>query len=95
MSRSLSRLRLTDGLMKSLAAWIRNVNARRMLAEMPDYLLRDMGIRRDQIDSIGEIVVLDEATPAPAIARPSAEVIALTPARPTDNPQKPEKPIAA
>lgn len=95
MSRTLSPLRPTDGLMKSIAAWIRTVNARRMLADMPDYLLRDMGIRRDQIDGIGEIVVLDEATPAPAIARPSAEVIDITPARASQEPQRPEKPIAA
>lgn len=84
----------------AIKAWLRAIEDRRHLAEMPDYLLKDIGLRRDQIDAGG--VWREDAAPAPAAApapkeapagRP-AKVVAIAPAavaRPADKPAAPEK----
>jgi uncharacterized protein YjiS (DUF1127 family) len=99
MSRTLAPFSLTADVMKPVAAWIRNLSGRRALADMPDYLLSDIGLRRDQIDALG--AWREDAAPATAAAhataRPSADVVAITPAmaRPGTKPTHPEKPLAA
>lgn len=96
MSRTLAPFALTAGLMKPIIAWIRNANDRRLLADMPDYLLKDIGLRRDQIADIGDaVIVRDEIEPARASFRRSAEVIDLAPEKASDKPERPEKPMAA
>ena len=37
---------------EALGAWNRRHNQTRHLADLPDYLLKDMGIERDQIESV-------------------------------------------
>jgi len=90
MSRISSPLNLTAGLWQPVARWIRAANDRRTLADMPDYLLQDIGLRRDQIDGVGDAVyVADTIAPARASFRRSAEVIALSAGK------APNKPAAA
>jgi len=59
-------------------AWLRPIDDRRQLAELPDYLLNDIGLRRDQINAVG--AWRDEVAVAPAAGRPTLKVIAAAPA---------------
>lgn len=77
-----------------ILAWLRNARDRRTLADMPDYLLKDIGLRRDEIDNIG-VIVREQAAPMPAQARPAATVVALPTAKSANKPSPPEKPMAA
>ncbi len=43
---------LLTGLVKKIVRWNRNHVLHRRLENMPDYLLKDIGIRHDQIDAI-------------------------------------------
>ena len=43
---------LLTGLVKKIAGWYRRGNQTRHLRELPDYLLRDMGIDRGQIEAV-------------------------------------------
>ena len=43
---------LLTGLVQKIVHWNRNHLLRRRLENMPDYLLKDIGIRHDQIDAI-------------------------------------------
>ncbi len=96
MSRILSPLNLTAGLWQPIAHWFRDINDRRALADMPDYLLRDIGLSRGQIDAAlaGSLVTgNDTVTPAPA--RAAAEVVAFDRARGSADAPRPQKPMAA
>ncbi|MBI2584744.1 MAG: DUF1127 domain-containing protein [Rhodospirillales bacterium] len=83
---------MPNKIIAAVKAWLRAIEDRRHLAEMPDYLLKDIGLRRDQIDAGG--VWREDIAPAAAKVRPSAKVVAIAPAavaRPADKPAAPEK----
>jgi len=67
-------------LWKPVRAWLRAIDDRRALAELPDYLLKDIGLRRDQIDAGAAGAWREEAAVAPAASRPTLKVIAAAPA---------------
>jgi len=82
---------MPNKIIAAVRAWLRAIDDRRHLAEMPDYLLKDIGLRRDQIDAGG--VWREDIAPAAAKVRPSAKVVAIAPAapRPEQKPAAPEK----
>jgi len=82
---------MPNKIIAAVRAWLRAIDDRRQLAEMPDYLLKDIGLRRDQIDAGG--LWRDDIAPAAAKVRPSAKVVAIAPvaARSADKPAAPEK----
>ena len=82
---------MPNKIIAAVRAWLRAIDDRRQLAEMPDYLLKDIGLRRDQIDAGG--VWREDIAPAAAKVRPSAKVVAIAPAapRPEHKPAAPEK----
>ena len=86
---------MPNKIIATIKAWLRAIEDRRALAEMPDYLLNDIGLRRDQIDAGGLWREGTAPAPAPkeAQARPSAKVVAIAPAaaRPENKPATPEK----
>ena len=88
---------MPNKIIAAVKAWLRAIDDRRQLAEMPDYLLKDIGLRRDQIDAGG--VWREDIAPAAASApaRRPAKVVAIAPAaaRPEHKPAAPEKHLAA
>lgn len=88
-------------IVKPLMAWFRGTAERRTLADMPDYLLRDIGLRRDQLPGLADEVAAGpaasaEGRPEPRPEpRPAAQVVDMTAARARKKPARPEKPMAA
>jgi len=92
---------MANTIIAAVKGWLRAVNDRRALAEMPDYLLSDIGLRRDQVDAAtAGGVWRDEAAQAPAAiqakARPALKVVAAAEAaRPVTKPATPKENLAA
>ena len=65
---------MSDGIKKlrdGIAAWIRAGNISRELKSMPDYILKDIGISRDQIDAVAAgKLVRETVQPSPAVVQP-------------------------
>ena len=55
MSRKLIAQQPT-AIVKPLMAWFRGTAERRTLADMPDYVLKDIGLRRDQLPGLADEV---------------------------------------
>jgi uncharacterized protein YjiS (DUF1127 family) len=67
-----------DGIKKviaGIAAWYRSAQLSRELHAMPDYILKDIGISRDQIDAVATGKLVRETTqPRPANVQPAEAV---------------------
>ncbi len=92
---------MANTIIAAVNAWLRAVNDRRTLADMPDYLLKDIGLRREQVDAaIAGGAWRDDVAQAPAgvqaKARPALTVVATAQAaRPATKPAAPKENLAA
>ena len=95
MSRKLIAHQPID-IVKPLMAWFKGAAHRRTLADMPEYLLKDIGLHRDEQGGVAGYAA--DATPVqtPAPEAPaSAKVVPFAPSRPGGKPSRPQKPLAA
>jgi uncharacterized protein YjiS (DUF1127 family) len=98
MSSKLIAYQPTD-IVAPLMAWFKGATGRRTLADMPDYLLKDIGVRRDQLAGLAAGALASDAAetvvaPAPAPAHGPAKVVPFGPRR-KGGAARPEKPMAA
>ena len=90
MSRKLIAHQTID-IVKPLMAWFKGAAHRRALADMPEYLLKDIGLHRDEQGGVAGYAV--DAAPVPAPT--PAKVVPFAPSRPGGKPSRPQKPLAA
>lgn len=87
---------LLTGLVKKIVRWSHRHALRHRLHELPDYLLKDIGIRRDQIDAVFSGILRREPlalSPAGSQSAPAFQGVTPSPAENTDS--EPDRLLAA
>ncbi len=90
---------LTDllaGLVKKIVGWNREYALQRRLENMPEYLLKDIGIRRDQVGAIvSGSLRRDPLALSPASSQSAPAFQGVTPGANENTNSEPARPLAA
>lgn len=87
---------LLSGLVKKIVHWNQRQALRRHLNELPDYLLKDIGIERDQIGAtVSGILRRDPLALSPAGGHSAPAFQGVMPGANENTASQPERPLAA